>query len=303
MKLVVIVPTKNEEKNLENVIKSLLIQTFQPVLCVFVDDGSTDKTPEIINTYIQKSKIIDYIKLEGQKEYILGGHVVSVFYKGKDYIEKSGIDYDYIIKLDADISFDNEFFANMVKILEVKEYGIASGTPYYYEGHHKIYDKSPRFHSKGQFKFYNKKCLEDIGTIPYGLGWDTADNIKAIDKNWETTRLDELEYLMHRKIGGKYSLKKGRIKHGSGAYNLRYSSLYLIFRIAHDLLKPPIIIGSIYFSFGYFKSFFSKQERVLTQNQGKILRKILWKHLFRRFASGELYLFQKLRTIFKIKNN
>lgn len=190
----------------------------------------------------------------------------------------------------------------MSRILENIEYGIVSGTPYYFEGKHKIYDKSPNFHSKGQFKFYNKKCLEEIGNIPLGLGWDTADNIKAISKGWQTARLGELEYLMHRKIGGKYSLKKGRIKHGNGAYNLRYSLFYLMFRVGHDLFKPPIFLGSIYFTCGYFQSFFSKKEHVLTPVQGKILRKILWGDLFKRFGSGEFYLIQKIRKFFKKKD-
>jgi len=45
---IVVTPCRNEEKDLSNLVQSITAQTIRPVFWVIVDDGSTDKTPEII---------------------------------------------------------------------------------------------------------------------------------------------------------------------------------------------------------------------------------------------------------------
>lgn len=44
---IVVTPCRNEEKNLPNLVQSMTVQTIRSVFWVIVDDGSTDKTPEI----------------------------------------------------------------------------------------------------------------------------------------------------------------------------------------------------------------------------------------------------------------
>jgi len=293
MKYAIVIPAKDEELTLENTLDSVLSQSFLPEICLVVDDGSTDSTADIVNRKMKENPIVNYIKIKGEKTYKLGGHVIEVFNAGKKHIESLGIEYDYIVKLDADLVFENNVMKAFIPYMD-KAYGIVSGTPYYMEEGKKIYDRSPAFHSRGQFKVYNKKCLDEIGGVPLGLGWDTADNVKAMQKGWKTLRIDEIDYLMERKIGGKHNLKKGKIKHGIGAYNLRYSPLYLTMRIIHDLFKPPLVIGSLYYMYGYFKSLFSGSERVLSKDEGKLLRKLFWSGFNNRFKSKDFYILQKL---------
>lgn len=47
----VIIPTYNGEAFLEDAIDSVLGQTYSPMECVVVDDGSTDRTPAVIEAY------------------------------------------------------------------------------------------------------------------------------------------------------------------------------------------------------------------------------------------------------------
>ena len=46
---IVVTPCRNEEKKLPNLVQSITAQTIRPALWVIVDDGSTDKTGEIIS--------------------------------------------------------------------------------------------------------------------------------------------------------------------------------------------------------------------------------------------------------------
>ena len=51
---VVIAPCRDEEEYMRLTLDSLVAQTLTPALCLVVDDGSTDKTPEILAEYEAK---------------------------------------------------------------------------------------------------------------------------------------------------------------------------------------------------------------------------------------------------------
>jgi glycosyltransferase involved in cell wall biosynthesis len=59
-KVSIVLPTHNGSRYLRQSIDSCLQQTFKNIELIIVDDGSTDKTPEIIKSY--KDKRIRYIK-------------------------------------------------------------------------------------------------------------------------------------------------------------------------------------------------------------------------------------------------
>ena len=58
----ILTPTYNHEKYITECIESVLSQTFPDWEQIIIDDGSTDKTCEIINTYCEKDKRIKLIK-------------------------------------------------------------------------------------------------------------------------------------------------------------------------------------------------------------------------------------------------
>jgi len=296
MKFAIVIPAKNEEDYIGRTLKSVVSQTLKPVYCLVVDDSSKDKTAEIVKSYEKNYSIIHYFLNNDKQEYSLGSNIVRVFNKGKNIIEQRGIDFDYIIKMDADISFGTNFLDSIDRKITNGKWGIVSGTPYYMKGENRIYEYSPLWHSHGQFKIYNIECLNDIGGIDKGLGWDCADNIKAIDKEWRTAAFRNIYYEMHRKVGGKSNLIKGRINHGIGAYKLGYSLLYLILRSLHDLFKPPLILGSFSMLHGYFIGVFSLQiKRILSKRQIKLLRKLFWQSFFQRFKSKDFIILQQFR--------
>lgn len=294
MKFAIVIPAKNEEAIIKSTLSSIADQTLLPEVCLVVDDGSNDMTSDIVKTFSETCPFIEYLYNDNQDEYILGGHIVQVFGIGKSHIDRHEIPYDYIIKLDADVSFEKNFLQKMSDRLGKEQYGIISGTPYYLENNKKIFEFSPLWHTHGQFKIYNKQCFDDIQGLAPSLGWDCADNIKAIDKGWKTAAFRDLFYQMHRKVGGKSSLKKGRINHGIGAYKLGYSLPYFLLRVVHDLFKPPVVAGSFYLLYGYTKSLFSRNtRRILNKRQIKLMRKLFWESFIQRLSAKEFILFQR----------
>ncbi len=105
----VLIPAYNEEKNIANAIKSILDQTYKgDIEIIVLDDGSTDKTPEIAKKYP-----VRYIKL-GNKP------------NGKTNAINKGIKiakHDFICILDADSYLDKDALKEMMPEFQNKKVG------------------------------------------------------------------------------------------------------------------------------------------------------------------------------------
>lgn len=64
MKVTIIVPVYNTEKELQNTLDSLINQTYSDIEILIINDGSTDNSEKIILEYKQKTEKIVYIKKE-----------------------------------------------------------------------------------------------------------------------------------------------------------------------------------------------------------------------------------------------
>ena len=294
MKYVVVIPAKNEQGSIRDAIESIVRQTIPPQCVLVMDDGSTDDTPNIIKSMQTQYPMLRHHAVPSDNSYSLGGHVVRLFNRGKRILDEQHPDYDWIIKLDADLCFDANVIESIAARIQGQRVGIVSGTPYYLENGRKIYERSPAWHTHGQFKIYNRQCYEEMGGIPESLGWDTADNIKAISSGWLTCAYPDINYLMYRKVGGKSSLKKGRINHGIGCYLLGYDPLYFMIKTLHDLFKPPAVFGAYYLIKGYLKANIERPQRILSSTQRKTLKHLLWSSLATRIRKMEFVMLQKL---------
>lgn len=110
LKVSVIIPAYNEEKVIGECIKSLLEQTYPEKEIIFIDDGSTDKTVEIIKSYP--------VKLLQQNHRGPGAarNLGAKEAKGK-----------ILVFVDADMTFDKKFLFELVKpILMGKARGTSS---------------------------------------------------------------------------------------------------------------------------------------------------------------------------------
>jgi dolichol-phosphate mannosyltransferase len=117
MKIIVIIPTLNEEKNIEKIflkIKKTKIKTD----VLFVDDNSTDKSQEIIIKLSKKFKNINYL-FRKNKVGIGSAHKDAI---KKIYQQK----YDLLITMDADGTHDPKYFKKMISYAKTNDYVITS---------------------------------------------------------------------------------------------------------------------------------------------------------------------------------
>lgn len=291
MKYTIIIPFKNESLNFPGVLDSIINQTLEPFEVLLVDDKSTDNSLNIIKSYIKKYDYMKILSHDGKNtSYQLGGKIVDIFHYG---MRNCDIKTEWIIKLDADITFGINFMEEISSKVNLKKYGIVSGTPYEFRNNKKVIDYSPIWHTHGQFKIYNVKCLKEMGGVISDLAWDGADNIIARSLGWETESFRDLLYHHRRPTGSRNSEMTGRIKHGIGAYKLGQDPFYVMLRALHDLVKYPIVIGSLSLLYGYFKSFFTGENKILNKQQRKLARTLFWSSIISRIQNKEYIILQK----------
>ncbi len=294
MKYAVIIPAKNEENDLPVALNSIISQTLSPVCILVVDDHSTDGTAKVVRSFMDKYPFVEYLFHDENHQYNLGSPVVKAFHKGEEFLLRKKYSFDYLVKIDADVSFSPEIFEETWKFIKKQDTscGIVSNVPYFNVNGKKKYRNSPEWHTNGSFKVYSLRCLNEIGGLKKELGWDCADNIMAMEKNWQTFVIPYLNHELIRPIG-RFSRKRGAKRQGIGAYKLRYSILYVFFKAFHDMLNPPYGILGFCYLYGYFMALLKREKKTLTKNQGSLLRRLLWKSFFNRLQKREFLLLQK----------
>ena len=250
-KYVIITPARNEAAYIEKTIQSVISQTILPLRWVVVSDGSTDGTDEIVNRYIGNNGWIKLLRMPEHNDRHFAAKV-NCFNAG--YEEVKEIDYEVIGNLDADISFEKDYFEFLMrKFAELTELGVA-GTPFIEGSFQYNYRFSNIEHVSGACQLFRRKCFEEIGGyIPIkGGGIDWVAVTTARMKGWKTRTFTENICLHHRKIGaGNNNVLSANFKHGEKDYFLGNHPLWEICRNLYQMTKRPYFLGGSFLFLGY----------------------------------------------------
>jgi len=248
-KYIIITPAHNEEQNIGRLLLSVVNQTLLPKIWIIVNDRSNDKTEEIIVPYADKYSFIKYLKITGKPEHSFGAKVRAI-HKAIDTIELS--DYDYIGILDADISFEKEYFKNIIDIFGQNEkLGIAGGKiVQFVNNEYRQHIKSPDSVA-GAVQLFRRECFENTdGFIPRENGGeDTLLEITARMKGWQVKTITE-QIVLHYGNVTAASFKQ-RFNRGYSFYTLGYHPLFHVMRCIYRIQEKPVFTGTFAEISGY----------------------------------------------------
>ena len=207
----VIIPVYNVEMYLPLCINSILNQTYQNLEIILIDDGSTDDSPGICDTYALKDNRIKVIHQQNQGaavarntglENATGEYIV--FVDSDDFINEKMIEKLYIAlkQTDSDLSICNfKYTSENGKEIDLKETDIKNEVLYTEE----IIDKLFQNNNCGYIVIWNKMYKKDLWKqirYPVGVIYEDEAVIHHIFSKCKkvATISDELYY--YRQVSG-----------------------------------------------------------------------------------------------------
>jgi poly-beta-1,6-N-acetyl-D-glucosamine synthase len=265
LRYVLITPARNEAAFIEQTIKSVIGQTVLPLKWVIVSDGSTDGTDDIVKKYASEYDWIELVRMPERTERHFAGKV-HAFNAG--YARVKDLYSEIVGNLDADISFEKDYFSFMLdRFAENPRLGVG-GTPFREGSNQYDYRFTSRDHVSGACQMFRRNCFMEIGGyVPLKAGGiDLAAVLTARMKGWKTRTFSEKTCLHHKKTqSGKNSSLKAIWKSGYHDYLMGSHPVWQIFRSAYQMSKPPICAGGSVLLAGYFWALLTKADWIVSR--------------------------------------
>ncbi|MGV6814798.1 MAG: glycosyltransferase, partial [Phycisphaerales bacterium] len=271
-----ITPCRNEEDFLQITIDSIAAQTVLPACWVIVDDGSTDRTPEILAKACEQYPFIKVVQRADRGERAVGPGVIQAFNDGLASVDLD--DFDYLCKLDADLGIPEGYFENMMERMESDPLlGNISGKTYINPlGSKWVSERMGDENAIGPAKFYRKACFLDIGGFVPQASWDGIDGHSCRMKGWIASSVDEPEIqLKHYRPQGssQRSIWTGRKRWGKGKYFMGSSLAYVIAVSIYRSKEYPIVVGGLGILMGYLGAVLARAPRYDDQDYLRFFRR------------------------------
>ena len=272
-----ITPAHNEEKFIGNLLSSIIAQTCPPSRWLIIDDGSTDRTGEIIDRVASDFPWIDPIHLPVHTQRAPGGESVVM-----TQLRTHGwAGYQHIFRVDADITLSADYIESLLKeFARDSRLGIASGMLYEPGPRGWQPNREPSFQATGNCRVYSRQCFQAIGGLESGLGWDTIDVTKALMLGFRTRNFEYIPVFHHRPMQSASGHGRGRQNVGEAAYNAGYSPIYMAARALKHTFSSPRISDGALMMFAYLRCWVTRKPIVADPDLVKFVRRQQLRRLF-----------------------
>lgn len=253
MNYILISPARNEETYIRKTLDSMVAQTQPPLRWVIVDDGSSDRTAEIVREYTARHPWIQLAQRPPEVDRSFAGKV-RAFNAGFEHVKD--LPCDVIGNLDADLSFPPDYLAFlMARFAENPRLGVA-GTPFTQDGG---YDSAKdsfegENYVAGGCQLFRVECFREIGGyVPVrggGIDWIAVTTARM--KGWLVRSFPERRFHHYRTLGtAQMNPLQAIFDYGRRAYTLGSSPIWHAFRALYRMTRRPYLLGGVSLFLGY----------------------------------------------------
>jgi glycosyltransferase involved in cell wall biosynthesis len=280
---VVITPVRNEADFVNRTIDSMVGQTVLPVQWVVVDDGSTDATGDILESRARGHAWITVVRRPDRGFRKSGGGVVEAYNDGYSVLRDDN--WDFVVKLDADLSFAADYFEScLAHFSDDQKLGIGGGTVCVREeGRLKVESPGdPPFHVRGATKIYRRCCWEQIQPLVRGPGWDTIDEVRANMRGWRTRTFPDVPLIQQRATGAVDGAWANWFKNGLANYVTGYHPVFMFAKCVKRAWRRPRVVAAVALWAGFCSGYIWRQPHIADRESVRYLRQQQVRYLLMR---------------------
>ncbi len=281
---ILLTAAKNEEAYIAKTIESVLRQSVLPVAWFIMDDGSTDQTAKIIESFAAKHPFIR-LNSAGSRE---GRNFGSQYKAIQAAYEIAGtLEFDFVGMQDADIAPErSDYYEAILGEFGLNpKLGIAGGLIYELANGEWQYRRSNSDDSvAGGIQMFRRKCFEQIGGYK-PLFFGGSDSLALLDAQilgWQIKTLPNHKILHYRPTstaGGKW---RGLFRSGLEDASFGNHPIFELFKCGRRMMNRPIVLGSAVRLGGYLWWNLSGRDAVIPAEKVAFLRKEQMAKLRRR---------------------
>jgi len=272
LRYAVISVVKNEEAYLPRTVASMLSQTRRPEAWIVVDDGSTDRTPEILAEAAGAHPWITVLRDEGTGERNPSFATARGFNRALPRVRELPV--EAIAKLDGDMEFAADYFERLLDAMAADpRLGIVGGRALepHADGSWGLVRISPH-HVHGATQIFRREVLEAQGGLTLGVGEDTVTIIRARLAGWTTRSLPDVVFHHLRVTGSAGGRLRAQRAKGRAAYRVGYHPVFAVLRALRNAVRRPYLASGAAFLQGFVSGYREHAPRALSPEEIRAFR-------------------------------
>lgn len=251
---VVLTAAKNEDRYIAATIESVLRQTTRPAAWFIVDDGSTDKTAEIVASYAIAHPFIHLLSTSAGAKRSFGAQyrAINAAYE----VACTTLDFDFVAMQDADIELpQSDYYSRLIASFESEpRLGVSGG--YIHERAGTEWKCRPSNSTQavaGGIQMFRRICFDAIGGYkPLAFGgedWLAQLDVKAI--GWTVRPVTQLPVHHHRPTSTADGRTRGLFRMGMRDASFGSHPLFELLKCLRRAGEKPYLLGSAIRYAGY----------------------------------------------------
>jgi hypothetical protein len=245
-KYVILTACKNEEQYIGKYAEAIASQTHPPSIWVVMDDGSTDGTVKILNSYQGRCPALQVIELGPRRERSFGAKYRAL---QTGYARIKDQSFDFVSIVDADIEVEGtDYYRRLLGEFERNpRLGVGGGV--ICERKNGVFQERPTnvlWSVAGGEQTFRRECWDVLGgyqPLPHG-GSDCMAALRARKLGWETRSFRHLHALHYRPTSTANGALRGLYRQGMLDASVGGSLTYMVFKGLRRLTVPPLVVGA-----------------------------------------------------------